>query len=647
MLFYPKEFLFSFLRGLYDSDGWISVREKGSSQIGISSTSEDLIEFVRLALSILGITGYSRQRNPKTTIKRSGTQIVGRKRKHELVFSTYSDFLLFKQHIGFSHPKKQRLLDDFCTRTKQYHRNSDTIPLSPTILKDLIYFYGYQSRDFFGRKGALAPSNLRKTISRDRLSMVLKKIKPDWKNHRIRIPYEYRNEFYLELRLHFSLNSIAAYSNLTKEQINEYLVRKGRNPSIPIGAIYTLFQKTQQHLSHNTRLYWMKIFKDVQSKDEEHLARYKLLVALNNSDIHWDEVSAVKKISSKDQFVYDLTIPETHNFIVNGFVTHNTAAVIRDQDTGEITLEAGALVLADRGIAMVDEFDKMRADDRVAIHEAMEQHSISIAKAGIVATLNARTAILAAANPRRGRWNPYKPTADNLNLPPTILSRFDLIFVMEDKPDLKEDRDKATHILNLHKSKLLSREPPIDQPLLRKYIAYARREIRPTLSDEAQERLLEYYMTLRKESEPIDEKGVPPIAITPRQLEALVRLSEARAKMRLSDIVSYDDASGAINLMKSSLEKLARDTETGKLDIDRYASDTSARSRRMLDRIEALIDRKVEDAKAKDAEPAAINDILDQAFEEGLDRAQIRKVIDELIRRGHLFEPRPGHIDKP
>ncbi|MHA1236772.1 MAG: ATP-binding protein, partial [Candidatus Hodarchaeales archaeon] len=116
-----------------------------------------------------------------------------------------------------------------------------------------------------------------------------------------------------------------------------------------------------------------------------------------------------------------------------------TAAVIRDQDTGEITLEAGALVLADQGIAMIDEFDKMRPDDRTAIHEAMEQHTISIAKAGIVATLNARTSILAAANPKRGRWNPFKATAENLNLPPTILSRFDLIFVLEDKPNLKED----------------------------------------------------------------------------------------------------------------------------------------------------------------------------------------------------------------
>ncbi len=322
-----------------------------------------------------------------------------------------------------------------------------------------------------------------------------------------------------------------------------------------------------------------------------------------------------------------------------------TAAVIRDQDTGEITLEAGALVLADQGIAMVDEFDKMRAEDRTAIHEAMEQHTISIAKAGIVATLNARTSILAAANPRRGRWNPFKSTADNLNLPPTILSRFDLIFVLEDKPDAKEDHDLASHILQLHKSQTLSTSPPIEQDLLRKYIAYARREIRPRLSDEAEERLLEYYKELRGASTSVEEGQVDPIAITPRQLESLVRLSEARAKMRLSSEVSYDDASGAVNLMNATLEKLAKDTETGKLDIDKYASGMSAKSRRRLDQIDALIDLMLEEAE--EGEPVAIKDIIDRAVEEGLSKNQIVKAIDEMTRRGILFEPQQGHVKRP
>ncbi|MFX1504700.1 MAG: minichromosome maintenance protein MCM [Promethearchaeota archaeon] len=322
-----------------------------------------------------------------------------------------------------------------------------------------------------------------------------------------------------------------------------------------------------------------------------------------------------------------------------------TAAVIRDQDTGEITLEAGALVLADQGIAMVDEFDKMRAEDRAAIHEAMEQHTISIAKAGIVATLNARTSILAAANPRRGRWNPFKATADNLNLPPTILSRFDLIFVLEDKPDLKEDHDLATHVLRLHKSQTLSVSPPIEQDLLRKYIAYARREIQPRLSAEAEERLLEYYKELRRSSGTVEEGQLEPIAITPRQLESLVRLAEARAKMHLSNEVTYDDASGAVNLMNATLEKLAKDTETGKLDIDKYASGISARSRRQLDRIDALIDKMLEDTE--DDEPVAIKDIIDRAVEEGLGKNQVVKAIDEMTRRGILFEPQPGFVKRP
>ena len=320
-----------------------------------------------------------------------------------------------------------------------------------------------------------------------------------------------------------------------------------------------------------------------------------------------------------------------------------TAAVIRDQDTGEITLEAGALVLADQGIAMVDEFDKMRPDDRTAIHEAMEQHTISIAKAGIVATLNARTSILAAANPRRGRWNPYKATAENLNLPPTILSRFDLIFVLEDKPDLKEDHDKASHILKLHKLQTLPVDPPIEQDLLRKYIAHARRTMHPKLSDEAEARLLEYYTDLRSSSGKIEEGRPDPIAITPRQLEALVRISEARAKMRLSEEVTYEDASGAVNLMNATLEKLAKDAETGKLDIDKYSSGISDQSRRRLDRIDSLIDHLLKESQN---EPITINTIIEQAVENGLDRNQVEQALANMIRIGKLFEPQPGRVQK-
>ncbi|MEM2961246.1 MAG: minichromosome maintenance protein MCM, partial [Candidatus Bathyarchaeia archaeon] len=154
-----------------------------------------------------------------------------------------------------------------------------------------------------------------------------------------------------------------------------------------------------------------------------------------------------------------------------------TAAVL-PSPTGGMTLEAGALVLADKGIACIDEIDKMRAEDRVAIHEAMEQHTISVAKGGIVATLNARTAILAAANPALGRYDPYRTVAENISLPVTILSRFDLIFVLRDVPEKEYDAQMSEHLLKLHMKEAPPAEPPIPPELLRKYIAYAKSTVK-------------------------------------------------------------------------------------------------------------------------------------------------------------------------
>ncbi|MHA2245079.1 MAG: LAGLIDADG family homing endonuclease [Candidatus Hodarchaeales archaeon] len=642
MLYYPEEYLHDFLSGLFDSDGWISVREGGSSQIGITSTSKDLIEFVRYALLTLGIITYTRQREPRIATTKSGRKIIGKKVKFELTFNSYSDFKIFEQYIGFRHPKKSEILHNYCLTKKHDHRNIDNVPSARVLLKSIVEFYGYTSRELTGYKGAFSRSQYNKAMTRLQLKSILEKIDTNWMSHKVRIPNEMRFLLYKELETFFT----SSQTQIAKDKIYEYFIRKNRNPLIPIGLIVRILNETEIIPSKKITRYFNKLISSINQKEQVIKKKYDLLLNLCDSDILWDKITQVEEITSpKDEFVYDLTIPETHNFIVNGFVTHNTAAVIRDQDTGEITLEAGALVLADQGIAMVDEFDKMRAEDRSAIHEAMEQHTISIAKAGIVATLNARTSILAAANPRRGRWNPFKATADNLNLPPTLLSRFDLIFVLEDKPDLKEDHDLASHILLLHKSQTLSTNPPIEQDLLRKYIAYARKEIHPRLTDEAEERILEYYKELRRSSGKVEEDHLDPIAITPRQLESLVRLSEARAKMRLSTEVSYDDASGAVNLMNATLEKLAKDAETGKLDIDKYSSGMSARSRRKLDQIDTLIDRMFEEAE--DEEPVAIKDIIEKALDEGLNKNQVVKAIDEMTRRGILFEPQQGFVKRP
>ncbi|MDH5788852.1 MAG: minichromosome maintenance protein MCM, partial [Candidatus Bathyarchaeota archaeon] len=185
-----------------------------------------------------------------------------------------------------------------------------------------------------------------------------------------------------------------------------------------------------------------------------------------------------------------------------------TAAVLRERGGG-MTLEAGALVLADKGIACIDEMDKMRPEDRVAIHEAMEQHTVSVAKGGIVATLNARTAILAAANPALGRYEPHRTVAENISLPVTILSRFDLIFVLKDVPNKETDSKMSEHILEIHRKRLSPVEPPISLELLRKYVSYAK-GIRPVLTQEALNRLNDFYLAMRSASE---SEGSP-VAIT-------------------------------------------------------------------------------------------------------------------------------------
>ncbi|MGB9779178.1 MAG: ATP-binding protein, partial [Candidatus Bathyarchaeales archaeon] len=239
-----------------------------------------------------------------------------------------------------------------------------------------------------------------------------------------------------------------------------------------------------------------------------------------------------------------------------------TAAVIRERGGG-MSLEAGALVLADKGVACIDEIDKMRPEDRVAIHEAMEQHTVSVAKGGIVATLNARTAILAAANPALGRYEPHRTVAENISLPVTILSRFDLIFVLRDVPDKETDGKMSEHILEIHRKGVTPVEPPIPLELLRKYVSYAK-GIKPVLTQEALKRLNDFYLAMRS----VSETEGSPVAITARQLESLVRIAEARARAALRKEVLAEDAEAAINIMKRSLEEVGIDLSSYKYDID-------------------------------------------------------------------------------
>ena len=219
----------------------------------------------------------------------------------------------------------------------------------------------------------------------------------------------------------------------------------------------------------------------------------------------------------------------------------------------------------------------MTSEDRDALHEALEQQQVTIAKANINATLNAETTVLAAANPKLGRFDPYQPIAAQIDLPPTLINRFDLIFPIRDLPNKEMDTKIASHILKLQqKPEELKQE--IETPVLKKYISYAKQKVFPVLTDAAIDEIKNFYVTLRNKGSTGDET-IKPIPISARQLEALVRLSEGSARVRLSPKVTREDAKRAIALLQHCLMQVGFDYETGQIDIDRIATGVPASER--------------------------------------------------------------------
>ncbi len=312
-----------------------------------------------------------------------------------------------------------------------------------------------------------------------------------------------------------------------------------------------------------------------------------------------------------------------------------TATVSKDEQfMGGWVLEAGAMVLAHKGLLSVDEFEKMDVADQVAMHEALEQGSVSIAKASIIATLPAETSVLAGGNPKFSRFDPYLPIAKQITIPDTLLSRFDLKFVLKDVPDEAYDKKITEHVLNTREEDYEASRPTLDSIFVRKYIAYTKEHCLPSLTKEAGRMLKKFYVEQRKKAE-----GGGPIPITLRQFEALIRLSEASAKIQLSDIVRKEDAERAIKLMTFSLRQLGMDPDTGKIDIDRSEGSTPASER---SHIRIVLDIVGEMSEKKKEIPIA--ELIEKAKKQGV--ANVEEIIEKLRREGLLFEPNPGYVQK-
>jgi replicative DNA helicase Mcm len=313
-----------------------------------------------------------------------------------------------------------------------------------------------------------------------------------------------------------------------------------------------------------------------------------------------------------------------------------TAAVVRDA-SGIFMLEAGAVVLGDQGLVCIDEFDKMRPEDRSALHEVMEQQSASIAKGGIVATLNARTSILAAANPMFGKYDPFKNLTENVNLPIPLLTRFDLVFVVRDIPSQEKDREIAQHILSQHGTSGTDTTSLIDVDILTKYLAYAKQND-PVLTKQAENKIMEFYLKMRSVEGEDKEKM---ITITPRQLEGLIRLSTARARILLKNQVEEDDADRAIYLFNEMLKNAGIDVNTGKIDIGVLQGRPRSEVSKLATFMEIL--------KSLEGEPQS--PVLEQTFvdelvkSEKFNEEEARNYIRRMVRDATIYESKPGHYN--
>jgi len=316
-----------------------------------------------------------------------------------------------------------------------------------------------------------------------------------------------------------------------------------------------------------------------------------------------------------------------------------TATVVKDEFLRGWALEAGAMVLSNKGLVCIDELEKMDENDRSTMHEAMEQQTVTISKANVQATLNAKTAVLAAANPKFGRFNPDEMVAKQVNLAPSLINRFDALFILRDLPNKERDERIASHVLSEHRQDM--KLDIVDRDLLRKYIAYANQKYSPVLSQEASDKIKKFYVSLRNQSTSLTmETANKPIPISARQLEAILRFAEANAKARLSKTVDVEDAERAIKLVKYYMMQVGYDEETKSFDIDKISGNPASKRGQVF-----LVREVLEDLESRLGKLIPQEE-LEKEIGERMKKDELEEAIDKLLRAGDIFRPRKGHLQR-
>jgi len=350
---------------------------------------------------------------------------------------------------------------------------------------------------------------------------------------------------------------------------------------ISIESVYNYEIKNSKKLLTNIK----KIAKEKLKELNLRLNKIKEIVF---SDLRFVKVKKVNLIENKElKWVYDVTVEPTKTFISENLVLHNT---------------------------------------------------ISISKANIQATLRAETTLLAAANPKLGRFDPYQTIASQIDLPPALINRFDLIFPVRDMPNKDKDEKIATHVLAQHQD-VNAAQPEISTDMLKKYVAYVRQRVVPKLTQAAIDEIKEFYVTLRNSGQ-VGDEGIRPIPISARQLEALVRLAEGSARVRLSTSVTKKDARNAIEILMQCLKEVGFDYETGQIDIDRIATGVPASTRNKIITVRDAITHLSSQGKKS----IALEEIISEVTAKGISEAQVEEIIEKLKKEGTVYEPRRGFI---